>query len=111
MSEFIWVPSYSSAVTTKPTVETAKYGDGYAQRVAVGINNRARKWEVTFANRPSDTADAIDAFLSAANGVASFDWTPPHGSAGKWICAEWKDQKTGPSTRTISGTFEEIFGD
>ena len=108
MSEFIWVPSYGSPVTTKPAVEVAKFGDGYQQRVAVGINNKPRKWDVTFTNRPTATADAIDAFLSEAGGVASFDWTPPHGSAGKWVCAEWKDLKTGPYTRTITGTFEEV---
>jgi len=110
MNLFVWVPSYGSAVTTKPNVEVAKYGDGYEQRVALGINNRPRKWEVTFASRPNATADAIDAFLSECNAVKCFDWVPPHGSAGKWICREWTETQTGPYSRTITATFEEVFG-
>lgn len=109
MSVFVWAATYGSAVTKKPNVLVAKYGDGYEQRVGDGINTNARNWELTFANRPNATADAIDAFLDARGASESFDWTPDHGNAGKWLCREWKAQKTGPYTRTITATFEETF--
>ncbi len=44
---FIWVPSYGSAVTTKPNVKAMKFVDGYEARIAIGINNSARKWQVS----------------------------------------------------------------
>lgn len=105
---FAWVPSYGSSVTTRPHVAAVQFGDGYEARAALGLNTRRRKWEVTF-NRPNSTADQIEAFLEARNALESFDWTPPSGAAGKWICREWTASPTGPNTRTVSATFEEVF--
>ena len=109
MATFIWTPTYGSNVTVKPTVEVAQYGDGYEQRVGLAINSKARKWALTFANRPNATADAIELFLGTANAIASFVWQPPQGLAGTWVCREWQVQQTGPYTRTITGTFDEVF--
>lgn len=106
---FPWVPSYGSAATTKPTVQKIKFGDGYEQRVATGINSTPRSWSVTFASRTNDTADALEAFFIARGAVQSFDWTPPHGAAGKWVAREWTVQQTGPFTRTVQATFDEVF--
>ena len=123
--QFPWIPSYGSAVTNKPNVTQTKFGDGYELRVPIGINTNPRKWQVTFANRPNETADEIGAFLDARGGVEAFDWTPPHwktangmptsgiippqAKSGKWVCREWSEQQTGPYTRTITATFEEVF--
>lgn len=109
MSDFIWVPSYGSATTTKPTVKPVKFGDGYELRVSSGINSMPRQWQVTFASRTNSTADAIEAFFVARGAVQSFSWTPPHGGAGKWVAREWTVQQTGPFTRTVQATFDEVF--
>lgn len=106
--DFIWIPSYGSAVSTKPNVKVVKFGDGYEQRVAVGLNTALRKWEVTFASRANETADTIEAFFEARGALEWFNWTPPHGAAGQWVCREWAAQKTGPLTRTVTATFDEI---
>lgn len=108
MSVFIWVPSYGSSVATKPSVHVTQFGDGYEVRTAHGINNNRRKWEVSF-SRPNGIADAIEAFLVSAGALESFEWAPPHGGAGKWVCREWAVLPTGPYTRTITATFLEIF--
>ena len=107
---FTWIPTYGSAASTKPTVTPVKFGDGYELRVPVGINSTPRQWQVTFANRATATADAIEAFFKARGGVDYFDWTPPYGGAGKWVAREWSSQKTGPYTRTVTATFDEVFG-
>ncbi len=110
MSEtFIWIPTYGTALTQKPSVSVNKFGDGYEQRVAIGINTIKRKWDVSFANRPTSTADAIEAFFEARASVQSFNWQPPHGAVGKWVCREWSAQKTGPYTRSVTATFDEVF--
>ena len=110
MSTFVWVPTYGSAVKKKPAVSVSKFGDGYEQRVALGINNNPRTWEVVFANRPNDTANAIAAFFDDAGAVSCFDWTPPRGNLtpGRWVCREWSELPTGPYTTTITATFEEV---
>jgi phage-related protein len=109
MNTFIWVPSYGAAVKSKPRVAVTSFGDGYEARSPTGINNKPRQWSNTFANRPTATADSIADFLDTAGASSAFLWTPPYGAAGKWVCREWDDQKTGPYTRTITATFEEVF--
>jgi hypothetical protein len=45
MSTFTDIPG-SAALTTKPRVRTAMFGDGYEQRLADGINNAPRAWSL-----------------------------------------------------------------
>jgi len=58
-------------------VNAAKFGDGYEARVALGLNHIARRWVLTFDNRPNASAGAIEEFLTERGAVESFDWTPP----------------------------------
>jgi phage-related protein len=108
MTTFTDTPS-SAALATKPRVRVAAFGDGYEQRVADGINNAPRSWSLGF-TRPTTEADAILAFFEARNGAEAFDWTPPYGAAGKFVAREWSVQLIGPVAKSISATFEEVFG-
>lgn len=106
---FVWIPTYGSRLTVKPSVHQLKYGDGYELRVRTGINVLPRRWDLTFENRPEAVADQIEAFLEAREGAESFDWTPSHGKPGKWVCREWSSMPTSHKHRTITATFEEVF--
>lgn len=108
-SVFTWIPTYGSAVKKKTNAHRIQFGDGYEQRISTGLNNLRRTWDLTFANRTNVVADAIDAFLSQANGKDYFTWVPPHGPVGKWVCVEWEVQQTSLTTRTVTATFEEVF--
>jgi phage-related protein len=55
--------------------------------------------------------DAIEAFLVARNGIESFDWTPPTGAAGKWICTSWNRSYSAQNVNSLSATFTEVFGE
>lgn len=107
MSTFTHSPE-TAALTTKPRIRTATFGDGYEQRLADGINNAPRSWALTF-TRPTVEADAILAFFEARNGAESFDWTPPYGAAGKFVARDWSASLIGPVAKSISVTFEEVF--
>ena len=96
MTTFTWIPDFQSEVQFKPRVRSAAFGDGYEQRVGWGINTNPASWKLTFRARQDSEASAIDAFLAAAAGVASFTWTPPGGTALKWRCETW-------SKRPIAG--------
>lgn len=111
MATFSWIPSTEAAQTVKPRVLQAKFGDGYSQRVPDGLNTLLRSWQLTFKNRTKIEADAIEAFLDAAGGCTAFDWTPPDGAAGKWICGlpnGWQRVRHAGNFSTISCTFDEV---
>lgn len=110
MSTFTWSPAPGAAQQKTPKVRTSQFGDGYQQRVGDGINTISRAWTLTFRRLTADV-DAIDAFLTARAGVESFDWTPPSGSVGKWICKSWSQGIPAMQLQEINATFEEVHGD
>lgn len=109
MATFTWVPDQGVAVDVQPRVLTTKFGDGYQQRVAAGINTRPEKWNVAFTLRSSSEVAAIESFLAARNGVENFDWTSPKGSTGKWICSSWQVRYNLASSNDLTATFEQVF--
>lgn len=111
MATFTWLASVDSARETAPRVRELAFGDGYAQRVADGINNRPLVWRLSFKNRAAAEADAIDAFLVARNAVEAFDWTDPYGYVGRWICKIWSRPGHGGGISTITATFTQVFGE
>lgn len=110
MSVFHWDPSPGPTQSRQPKVRTAAFGDGYQQRVVSGINASPRIWSLQFM-RDEAEIDAIDAFLDSHNGVASFDWQPPTGLPGKWICRTWSRTVPFMAVQGLEATFEEVFGD
>lgn len=109
MTTFTYIPSYSALLKQEPKVVSVKFGDGYEQRVQFGINQNPRKWDLAFNGKTASQATAIDNFLKAANGVSYFDWTPPIGSAGKFICRGWNISLEDADIYSITATFEEVF--
>jgi phage-related protein len=110
MSTFGYAVSYSSNVSKAPRVKASPFGDGYQQRAGDGININKRVWSVRFTGLPSKL-DLIEAFFETENGVTSFDWTPPSGLAGKWLCKQWDRSFDGYNKETITASFEEVFGE
>lgn len=114
MAVFVWIPTYGSTLTVQPEVLVIppdQFGSDAERRIQVGSQHIRRVWSLTFENRATATAGAIEAFLSARAGLESFDWVPPHGAVGKWVCSEWSSNPTSPSTRTVSASFREVVGE
>ena len=55
------VPDRGLSRTSKPKVRSAKFGDGYEQRLADGLNSLEEDFSVTFTNRSKAEADDINA--------------------------------------------------
>ncbi len=110
MSTFTWSPAPGATESVEPRVSSAKFGDGYEQRVGDGINTRPRTWSLNFTG-PTVRTDEIAAFLEARNGVESFDWTPPYGPAGKFKCESWSRSVPSLFIQGINATFKEVYGD
>lgn len=110
MSEFTWMPDRGFTTETAPRVRTAKFGDGYSQRVADGINNLDQTWNLTFNSRSLEDADAIEAFLVSKEGAISFTWTPPGTVTEYWvICPKWSLVYESEFSRNISVSFEKVY--
>jgi len=109
MATFTFTPSYSASESSQPRVQKVQFGDGYEQRLRVGLNVDPKSWQLTFANRTNTEREQILAFLEARVGVESFDWTSPRGSAGKYVCSEWSMDMTNFNNNTISATFVQVF--
>jgi phage-related protein len=110
MTTFTYAPDYSAQQTVKPRVRIAKFGDGYEQRQADGINTQAQVWALTFANRSNTDTAAITGFLAARGAVEAFTWTPPDSTASiKVVCREWQKTMNRFNLNTISATFEQVF--
>jgi phage-related protein len=105
MPTFSYTPAIGASGACKPTVESAKFGDGYEQRTALGINTQARQWNLKFTTHVNE----VLAFLEARGGTASFDWTDPLGRAGKFICREWTINHSGATVFDVTGKFEQVF--
>lgn len=103
-------PTFGAVKNSQPTVRTVKFGDGYEQRLKVGINQNAKEWSLTFMVKTADAA-TIETFLDArADDAASFDWTPPDSSTSyKWKCEQWSKELVGDSFFQITASFRQVF--
>lgn len=108
MATFSEPIDFNYQIERAPRVAVAKFGDGYEQRVADGINADLRRFRVTFNTRTTAEADAIDSFLTARAGVESFDWTPPTGAACKVVCREWSRAGIAAGIWNMSAIFDEV---
>jgi phage-related protein len=112
MSVFTWLASYGTRKDTKPKLRKAQFGDGYAQRSAMGINNIGQTWQVALNNRSQTDKDAVEAFLRTVADGTSFDWTPPgEASAIKVTCGEWGITPVDFGAFTINAVFEQVYGE
>ena len=109
MATFTYTPSFEATESSRPRVRTTQFGDGYRQSVRFGLNTDPKEWSLTFMNRTNVERDSILSFLEARGGVESFDWTPPRGTAGKYLCAEWQATLINYNNNTVQATFRQVF--
>jgi len=109
LSTFAYTPSFEATEASKPRARKFQAGDGYEQRIRFGLNTNPKEWSLVFSNRTDTERDTILAFLDARGGVESFDWTPPRGVAGKYVCEEWQATLTNCNNNQIRATFRQVF--
>lgn len=109
MATFTYTASFPATETTRPLVKTVQLGEGFEHRVQLGLERDPKSWSLTFANRDDTERDNIITFLEDKKGTESFDWTPPRGSAGKYVCSEWRLAMDAANYTTITATFRQVF--
>ena len=101
--------------SAKPKVHLAKFGDGYEQRLANGINNLEESYSITFNNRTKEEIDDIVAFFENKGGVTAFTYTVPDTNesgnevAIKVVCSDWKKTYTFGDYYSATATFKRVY--
>lgn len=105
---FTWRPDSRPTGKFSQRTKSARFGEGYEQVVADGINNESQSWPLTFTGSKERVQEIID-FLRARKGYQSFYWTPPFGQQALFRCAEYDPAHMGGKQWTLSATFEQSF--
>lgn len=92
-----------------------RFGDGYIQRAADGLNSNRDTWAAKWTNLTNDEATLIMDFLKERAGYKPFYYQAPGDTALKqWTARDLKRQPTGVSGNlaywAISATLKEEFG-
>lgn len=69
------VPDKNNVRDNTPRVHRVGFGDGYEQRLLLGLNPIEVTFSVAFVNRPAKEISAIEDFLTDGLGAKSFSYT------------------------------------
>lgn len=106
---FTWCPLLDPTGQFRFRVLSAQFGDGYAQEVGDGINNKITSWPLEFMGLRSEMSQIID-FFDDHFGYLPFEWTPPMGSSPRlFVVREYTMQASGANIYRVVATFEERF--
>ncbi|MBW9244196.1 MULTISPECIES: phage tail protein [Pseudomonas] len=108
LERFTWCPRTDPQGQAKFRVRTKGFGDGYAQSVSDGINNKSQSWPLTFLGDGVRTKQIMD-FIDAHKGARGFLWTPPLGELGLYKCDGYQLTPHGAENYTLTATFEQNF--
>jgi len=105
---FTWYPDEGASEDIKPSVVATKFGDGYEQRSALGINTEVVSWTLSFTGN-SAKISPIRAFLRAQGAVISFQWTNPLNELGIYVCREFALNKPSSAIMQITAKFDRVY--
>ncbi len=92
MKTFRWKVKPDMEVNSQPSVREVRFGDGYSQRMAAGLNADLKTYRVTL-SVTREEARHLEAFLAEHGGWKAFLWTPPYAWRQiKVTCAAWSSR-------------------
>ena len=108
------LPDKGLTRTSTPRVLVARFGDGYEQRIADGINSIDEVFNVTFNNRTKEEIDDITAYLGSLNGTTAFTYTiPDSNNSGetdiKVVCDTFTQNYSYGDFYSASATFRRVY--
>lgn len=101
--------SQESSHTFDQRHTVSQYGDGVQQRAAVGINNRFDTWNLIFDKLNVTERATMVAFFNSHGFVKSFDWTPPNGTASKWVFTSPMNEDNEATYYTFTFSVTQVF--
>lgn len=106
---FTWRTQGQPEGSFNQRVRVAKFGDGYEQVAADGINPEQQSWPLSFSGLESEMLPILS--FVRRHVIKSFVWTPPYGKQGLYRIASDSIRATpvGGKTMTVSATFEQSY--
>ena len=104
-------PTYNTKKSITPNTRNVLFADGYEHRIifVVPEHQIPKIYNLTF-NVSLTEANTIMAFLDARYlDSASFDFTPPNGTQGKYVCEKYNEDMVLSNRSTVRATFREVF--
>jgi phage-related protein len=108
--EFTHIPDWSAELAVNPRIAKVEFGDGYAQRIAKGLNTQLERVSLTFSGRTDQEAAEIAAFFKKKGGVTPFTAQIGFSSPVKKYVTEgeWTFNYAQYNYNTITVTFQEV---
>ena len=99
---------------SNPKVLIAKFGDGYEQRLADGINSIAETFNISFNSRTKEEIDDITGYLSSLKGVTAFNLTVPDSNNGgettiKVVCDSYNQNYMYDGFYSANATLRRVY--
>ena len=103
--------SQQSTKTVKFRTKIARFGDGYSQRAADGINNKIDSWNIIWDNLTETEMDTIVAALDSVGGHDILTWTPfSESTEKKFILSDgYSFSALSGNIYKVSTTLEQVF--
>lgn len=102
-------------VQTKPTgttqiqIRESRFGDGYVQKVGLGLNGKSTNWNITVDGDYDEVIAARD-FLDLHQGYQSFLWTPPSYQVPlRFTCKDYTENPHVGTQSRLTAVFEQVF--
>ena len=98
--------------TSSPKIHAMKFGDGFEQRIADGINNLQQTMSVSFSTRPKAEIDDLVAFFESLGGVTKFRMTIDDTNGAetiKVVCSEWEQKWEYDDYYTLDAKFRRVY--
>ena len=106
-------PNYGVTISHRPVQKIQRYADGYEHRLNFGVaaHQNPRTANLQFNDITEAESDTLIDFLKARSlDNASFDFTPPSDSAGKFVIdGEYRKRINYAGLASVSVTFREVF--
>lgn len=106
-------PNYGITITHNPINKVQRYADGYEHRLTFGVaaHQNPRIISLDFADITESESDTLINFLKARSADnASFDYTPPNDSIGKFVIeGDYPKRINYAGLASVSVTFREVF--
>ncbi|MDD1002440.1 phage tail protein [Pseudomonas sp. TNT2022 ID642] len=108
IEKFTWPTGRGETPDINYRVRSSKFGNGYAQNVGDGPNNKEDSYPITCVGHKV-RVQQIMAFLDRHAGAKAFLWTTPLGELGLFTCKNPAPTPMGGGVFKLTATFERAF--
>ena len=106
-------PSFPVKKSSKPSVRTIRFADGFEQRILFGLasNQNPKVFNFVWKNITESDSNIIEAFLDLrAEDGKPFTYQPHNESSTMtFVCDQWSKDMNFPNRATINATFRQVF--